>query len=152
MPDTSGPIWLAGSKGSPTSTLEKALARALDELVVALSGDHDPGQRRAHLAGQRALGLGQRGGGLLQVHVVEDQRGRLAAQLERAAGDALAADRGDLPPGRGRPGEGDLVHPRVADQQLGDLTVGGHHVEHTGRKADGFGDLCHHIGVAGGLG
>ena len=35
-----------------------------------------------------------------EVHVVEDDGGGLAAELERAAGDALAADRRDL---AGRP-------------------------------------------------
>ena len=52
-------------------------------------------------------------------------RGRLAAELERAAGDALAAERRDLAAGRGRAGEGDLVDARVAHEQLRHLAVGG---------------------------
>jgi hypothetical protein len=74
-------------------------------------GDHDPGQRGADLPGQEALGRRKRAGGRLDVDVVEDDRGRLAAELEGAAGDPLAADRGDPAPGGGGPGEGDLVDP-----------------------------------------
>ena len=57
-----------------------------------------------------------------------------------------------LPAGGGRPGEGDLVDPRVADQQLGDLAVGGDHVEHARRQADGLGGLGDQVALAGASG
>jgi hypothetical protein len=115
---------------------------------VAGPRDHDPGQRRADLPGQEALGLGQGAGGRLDVGVVEDDGGGLAAEFQGAAGDPLAADRGDPPSGRGRPGEGDLVDPRVADEQLGDLAVGGDHVDHAGRQADRLGRLREEVPLA----
>src|ERR1700735_1224769 len=112
------------------------------------AGDHDPGQRRADLAGQEALGLGQGARGGLDVGIVEDNGGRLAAELQGAPGDPLAADGGDPPPGRGRPGEGDLVDPRVADQQLGHLAIGGDDVEDAGRQARGLGRLRDQVALA----
>ena len=75
-------------------------------------------------------------------------RRRLAAELERAAGDALAAERRDAPAGRGRAGERDLVDARVAHEQLGHLAVGGDDVEHARRQADRLGDLGDHVGLA----
>jgi ParB family chromosome partitioning protein len=132
--------------------LRERAGQGLQELVVPAPGHHDPGQRGADLSGQEALGRSQGPRGGRDVHVVQDHRGRLAAQFQRAAGDPLAADRGDPPPGGGRTGEGDLVHPRVADQQLGDLPVGGHHVEHARRQAGRLGRLGDQVSLAGGLG
>src|SRR5580692_8526865 len=96
--------------------LAERARQGLKQRVVPGPGDHDPGERGADLAGQEALGLGQGARGGLDVGVVEDDGGRLAAQLQRAPGDPLAADGGDPAPGRGGAGEGDLVDPRVADQ------------------------------------
>jgi len=59
-----------------------------------------------------------------------------------------AAAAGDPAPGRGRPGEGDLVHPRVADQQLGHLAIGGDHVEHARRQPDRLGRLGDQVAVS----
>jgi hypothetical protein len=98
-------------------------------------------------AGQEAFRLGQGPGGGLDVHVIENDGGRLAAEFQRAAGDPLAADRRDPPPGRRRAGEGDLVHARIADQQLSDLTVGGDHVEYARQQADGLGRLGDQVNV-----
>ncbi len=119
---------------------------------MAALADDDPRQGGADLTGEEALGAGQRGRRGGQVHVVEDDRGGLAAELEGAAGDPLAADGGDAPAGGRRPGEGDLVDPRVADQELGHLPVRGHHVEHARREADRLGDLRHDVGLAGSFG
>ena len=66
--------------------------QGLDELVVAVLADDDPRQRGADLSGEEALGAGQRGGRGGQVHVVEDDGGGLAAQLQGAAGDPLPAE------------------------------------------------------------
>ncbi len=86
-----------------------------------------------------------------EVGVVEDDGGGLAAELEGDPGDPLAAQRGDPPAGRRRAGEGDLVDPRIAHQQLGHLTVGGHHVEDAGGQPDLLGDLGHQVALARGL-
>ena len=87
-----------------------------------------------------------------EIDIVEDHGGRLPAELEGAPGDPLAAERGDPPSGRRRAGEGDLVDPRVADQQLGDLAIGGHHIDDTGRQADLLGHLGHQVALAGSFG
>ena len=116
---------------------------------MAPAADDDPGQRRAHLTGEHAFRTRQRRRSLVQVHVVEDQRGRLSSQLKGAAGNPLAAEGGDPPAGGSRTGEGDLVHAGISDQQLGDLPIGRDHVQHTRRKADRLGDLRHHVRVSG---
>ena len=73
----------------------------VDQLVVPRPGHDDAGQRRAHLAGEEALGAGEGGRRDPEVHVVEHDGRRLPAELERAAGDPLAADGRDPTPGRG---------------------------------------------------
>ena len=87
-----------------------------------------------------------------EVHVVEDHRSRLPAELEGAAGDPLTAERGDTSAGSGRTGEGDLVDAGVAHQELGDLAVCRHDVEDPGGQADVLGDLGEQVGIAGRLG
>ena len=72
--------------------LGERAGQGLDELVVAALADDDPRQRRADLTGEEALGAGERGGRGGQVHVVEDDGGGLAAELEGAAGDPLPAN------------------------------------------------------------
>ncbi len=139
-------------EGVADPDLRERAGQRLDELVVAGPADDEPGQRRAHLAAEEALGAGDGAGGGLEVHVVEDDGGGLAAELERAAGDPLAAERGDAAAGRGRAGERDLVDAGVAHEQLGDLAVGGDDVEDAGRQADVLGDLGEQVGRARRLG
>ncbi len=124
----------------------------LDEFVVALPGDHDPGQRGADLAGQDALGRGEglRGGG--EVGVVQHDGGGLAPEFQRAAGDPVAAQARDPAPRGGGPGEGDLVDARVGDEQFGDVPIGSDHVQDTGRKPDLARDLGADVTLAGSLG
>ena len=109
-------------------------------------------ERRAHLAVEPALGARERLGRGLEVDVVEDDRRRLPAELERAAGDPLAAERRDAPAGRGRSRERDLVDARVAHEQLRHLAVRGDDVQHAGRQADLLGDLGEHVALARCLG
>jgi hypothetical protein len=119
---------------------------------VAVARDDDARQRRADLTGEEALGAGDGVGDRLQIDVVEDHCGRLAAQLQRATRDPPSADRGDLPPRSRGAGECDLVDARVADQEFGDLAVGGHDVEHARRQTDRLGDLGQDIALSGRLG
>ena len=44
-----------------------------------------------------------------------------------------------------------LSTPGIADQQLGDLPVGGDDIEDARREADRFGDLGHHVALGRGL-
>ena len=59
-----------------------------------------PGQGRADLPREEALGARDGTGRRLEVHVVEDHGGGLPTELEGAAGDPLTAERGDAPPGQ----------------------------------------------------
>ena len=133
-------------------TWEKVPARASTSsswrarLTMMRVSDEQTCPERKHSAPEIALAAA------CEVHVVEDHRGRLAAELEGAAGDPLAAERRDAPAGGGRAGERDLVDAGVAHQQLGDLAVGGDDVEHARRQADVLGDLGEEVGVAGRLG
>ncbi|HVH11968.1 MAG TPA: aldehyde dehydrogenase family protein, partial [Longimicrobium sp.] len=76
-----------------------------------------------------------------QVCAVEDDEGRLAAQLQRQllarAGGRGADDLADL----GRAGEGDLGDVGVADDLLANLAVAGDDVDHAGRQADLLADI-----------
>ena len=148
---TRGPIWVLASKGSPTRTWEKALARASTISSCRLRLTTMRVSEEQTWPVSHALGTGQRGRRCRDVHVVEDDGGRLPAELEGASGDPLAADRRDAPArGRGA-GEGDLVDPGITDQQLGDLPVGGDDIEDARREPDRFGDLGHHVPLGRGL-
>ncbi len=58
------------------------------------------------------------------IAVGEHHARRLAAQLERDAGDVVRRRPQDRGAGRGLPGERDLVHPGIADQRVADHTAG----------------------------
>jgi hypothetical protein len=79
--------------------------------------------------------------GGVQVGVVEDDEGRLAAQFQRqllaAAGGGLADDAADF----GRAGEGQLVDARVVDDGFAHAAVAGDDVDHAGRHAGLLADL-----------
>ena len=131
----SGPICVCSSNGSPTCTWAKLAASASTisswrsrVTTIRVSDEHTwPVMMHSAPAIVAAT--------VRDVGVVEDDRRRLAAELERAARDALAAERRDLAAGRRRAGERDLVDPRVAHQQFRHLAVGGHDVEHARRAA-----------------
>ena len=93
----------------------------VDELLVARTRGEDAGLRRARLTvvqqarHDQVLQLG------LDVDVVEQDRGRLAAELEREPLDLLAAQRADARAGGGGAGEADLVDAGVRDEVLARL-------------------------------
>src|SRR5439155_22732587 len=84
--------------------------------------------------------------------VVEDDRGGLAAELEREATEAFAAQRADASSDGRAPGEGDLVDVRMGDEVLADLPSGGDNVDHTLRHAGFDGALREHVRVERRLG
>jgi hypothetical protein len=65
--------------------LGERVGQGVEQLVMTAAGHHDPGQRGAYLPGQEALGQGQGPRGGLDVRVVEDHRGGLAAEFQGAA-------------------------------------------------------------------
>ena len=124
----------------------------VDDLGVARAGRQDAGLRDAGLPVVHD-GVGQqRGDGRRQVGVVEDDGGRLATQLERAALEALAAEPADTLAADPRAGERDLVHAGVLDQMLADLAAGRHHREDTLGQTRLGEDLGEPEGVEGRLG
>src|SRR5262249_24462731 len=78
---------------------------------------------------------------LVDVVIVQDDRGRLAAELQRAARDAFAADGPDASASGGRAGEADLVDTGIAYESLGDLPVRRDEVEYARGQADLLADL-----------
>ena len=95
-----------------------------DELVVELLGDDEALAGVAGLAGVlHASGDGGVDGGVEVVGAEHEERVG-PAELEHDLLQVLAGGRGDGSPGALGPGQGDALHPRVADQLL-DLLVGG---------------------------
>ena len=121
-----------------------------DLVVAAPRGEH-PGEGHAGLAVVHEPAADQVGDGLFEVGVVADDGRRLAAELEGAALELLAADGTDLAAGGGGAGEAHLVDVRVAHQVLAHLAVGGDDVDHAGGHAGVDEDLGQHVGVEGGL-
>ena len=123
----------------------------LQRLVVAGAGTH-AAVRPAHLARQVHARLDHprdHGG---QVGVVEQDRRGLPAELQRHAGDALAAQAHDPPARGGRPREGDLVGAGVGDEVLADLAAAGDDVHHAGRDPGLVEGLGEHEVVEGASG
>ena len=97
------------------------LRERVDDLVVLALADQNAGLRHARLPVVHQAGHLQMLDGVIDVGVIEDDRRRLAAQLEADPLELFAADRGDVPAGRRRTGERDLVHARMANQALAGL-------------------------------
>ena len=94
----------------------------------------DPLDRRAHLArSSRTPPHVIARGRALEVGVGAHDRRRLAAELERARDQPLAARGGDLAAGRDRAGEHAVVDARV-DQRGAGLAAPGDDLEQVGRQ------------------
>ncbi len=90
-------------------------------------------QARAGDAGLAGGGEDARQGadrGLGNIGVVEDDIGRLAAQLEDHRGEVLPGGGGDLTPRAPAAGEADLAQAAASHQGLADAQVAGDDVEH----------------------
>ena len=72
----------------------------LGELVVPVLRDDRAAEHRADLPAHHGDRVAEDAGGGLDREIVAHDRRRLAAELERAAGDAAAADLGDALAGR----------------------------------------------------
>src|SRR5690606_7335152 len=99
-----------------------------DQVVVERRLHQHAGDGGAVLPGVEEGGLGDVPGGRVRIHVAEDDRGGLAAQLQV---DILQVGRGrghDLGSGAGGTGEGDHLHVRVLDQRPAGVAVTAHDV------------------------
>ena len=102
-----------------------------DDGVVQRAGDEQPRAGHAELAGVEDERLDHRADGHVEVGVVEDDVGGVAAELHGDRLEVLAGHAGGVPADRGGPGERDLVDAGVAQQRLADdLAAAGDHVEH----------------------
>ena len=90
-------------------------------LVVDRPGHQQPAAGGADLALVEEDRVGGAVGGQLQVGVVEQDVGRLAAQLQQDLLDRAGGQGGDPPADLGRAGEGDLVDLGRGDQRLAGL-------------------------------
>ena len=162
--EMTGPMMVAVSVGSPTLRNPAICDQPVAHLVEDAAVHDGPGRCGADLAGVEGPGRADAADGALDVGVLEDDAGALAAQLEQRAlhgARRLLADRhADL----GRPGEADAVDVvgvhqggrggrAVAVDQVDDARREAHVVEDAHQLHDGQRVLrcgLHHDGVAGG--
>ena len=134
--ETSGPIWVASSPGSPTTTSLSDALEALHERVEHAALHQDPAARAAVLTGvvEEAHRRGGRRG--VEVGVGEDDVGRLAAELQRHPLELVRRLAHDALADRGRPREADLADVGVGDEPLPhDRPLAGQDREHPFRDA-----------------
>jgi hypothetical protein len=112
-------------------------AQGVDDLVVPRAGGEYPGAEVAGLPVVEQSGREQVVAdlGQVEVGVVEDDRGRLAAQFQGHRAEQAAAGFRDAPARGGGAGEGDLVHVAVLDQVGAGLPAARDDVDHTRRDA-----------------
>ena len=141
------------SSGSPTRSVPMRRCRLGDHLVVHVLLHQQPRARAADVALVEEDALHDALDGLVDRGVVEDDVGRLAAELEgqRLAG---AGDRaGDRLAHLGRAGERDLVDVPVLDDGAAGVAGAGHDVDDAGRQVGLLADLGEQQrGQRGGLG
>ena len=115
---TIGPRSTSSRYGSPrrsrvafdaSSEMYSSATRAMDDVAA---------DREADLALELERGVGPRRGGRLQVGVIQDHEGVVAAELEGDLLEQASGEGPDAPAGRRGPGERDHVHVRVGDQGL----------------------------------
>ena len=124
----------------------RSLLEGLDELVVDAILDVDTRSSTAALAVVKEDAKVDPADGILNVRIVEDDVGALAAQLQ---GNLLQVRAGcrlhDLPANNGRAGEGDLVDVHVGgDGSASGLAEAAENVDHTWRETgflDEFGGV-----------
>ncbi len=101
-------------------SFETALVKRVDELVVDPVLDEHPVRRDARLAGVSELAEHRAGDGLVEVGVVEDDEGRVAAELERDLLHLVGALAHEELPDLGRAREPELADRRVRGQLAAD--------------------------------
>ena len=112
-----------------------ALEKTLDDLIVDAALDVHPFVARAHLAAVGKARDHRCVDGLFDVRVVEDDEGRLAAELESEHGDVVRGCLEKLGACSNASGEADELGDRVAHQLLaGGSAVARNYVDDSGRR------------------
>ena len=70
--------------------------------------------------------------------MLENDRRRFAAELERHPRQAPRADLGDIEPDRGAAGERDLIDARIANQRIAGVVAAGKDADHAFREIGGL--------------
>ncbi|MCY1408111.1 hypothetical protein D9M71_234280 [compost metagenome] len=111
----------------------------VDEAVVDVLLHQQAGAGTAPLAAVPGKGAGGAPGSGVEVGVVEDDIGRLAAQLQGQRQDAFGGDAAQFLAGGDAASEGNLAHQRIArHRRADDAALADDHVEHAGRQAGFF--------------
>ena len=119
-----GPSTVLRSSGSPILSDFARAAEPLDDFVVRLLLHQHAGAGRADLAGIEEDAGGRSFGRGFEIGIVENDVGRLAAELERDALEVAGRALHDSAADAGRAGEGDLVDVGVIDQRVADDAAG----------------------------
>jgi hypothetical protein len=115
--ETMGPICVASSIGSPITAVFVRSARRLRKASRMPVLHEDPRPVGTDLPGGIEIRVDRGRHRILQIGVVEDDQGRLAAQFHRRVFQARGRGGIDLAARGHRSGERDLGHARVADQR-----------------------------------
>ena len=110
------------------------VGQPVDDLVVSTSGDEHAGQRRARLAIEEHARVDHRGNRAIEVDIVEEDRRRLAAELEAHPPDGRGTGSGNLLSRRGAAGERNAVDRRMRDEVRPRLPATGHDADDPGRQ------------------
>ena len=113
LSDTSGPISVSGSIGSPTRYCCRRTDKCVDERIVQFPLHEQARACRTALAGISKSTLDGGGRGLGYIGIGEDDIRALAAELERNALDPVGRHLEQARAGARLAGEGDLVDQRM---------------------------------------
>lgn len=120
------------------------LAESTGVLIGDPGVDKVPTRGHAHLALVEEAPPGSNRGRLIQVHIIEDDEGRVAAELEMYPLEVLCAQRADGTAGAGGPGEGDDPNRPIYHECLAGINATGQHVQHAVGQARLFEDVREH--------
>jgi len=106
-----------------------------DEALVDALLDEEPRSGAADLALVQPDRVDHPFDRRVEIGIVEDDEGRLAAELQRQALAGAGGRLADFPPDLGRAGEGDLGDARMGDDRLAGAAIAGDDVDHACRQA-----------------
>ena len=133
----SGPIW-ASPPARPTRSAETAWTASGEDLVHRIRNVDTVGANTS-LARIAKLGLNESSDRRIQIGVVENDKGGIAAELERKPLERRGRFSSEMLTDRGRSGKGQLAHPRIVqpgiDDRSGAFTGSRNNVDNACRDA-----------------